>query len=161
MAFVAGQGKTGVGNEKINADAGSLEISATGSAQSITVNVHYAYAADGDVCRVAMYPRGAEKPIALFGHPAPIAEGRIDLDERNTSGAYTFHDVHTGEYDVYYHCRTSRGNGVEWTNVVLNGLLPEASPLKVSVGTITPQSVTGSTGFLGGFGTSIQLPPLG
>ena len=160
MAFVAGQGKTGLGQEKIHGDAGALEITAIGSAQSITVSVHYPYAADGDVCRVAMYPRGSEKPISLFAHPAPIAEGRIDLSEQSPSAAYTFNDVRAGEYDVYYHCRTSRGNGVEWTNVVLNGLLPEAAPIKASVGTITPQSATGSSGFLGSFGTSIQVPPL-
>ncbi|WP_024794616.1 hypothetical protein [Tomitella biformata] len=159
MAFVAGQGRTGLGQEKTEGDAGALEITAAGSAQSITVSVFYPHASDGDVCRVAVYPRGAEKPIAVFGHPAPLAEGRIELSAEDPSAAHTFTDLHTGEYDVYYHCRTSRGDATEWTNVVLNGILPAAGPVRASVGMITPQSVTGSAGFFGGPGTSVQLPP--
>ena len=91
----------------------------------------------------------------------PLAQGRIELSAESPSGAHTFQDVHTGEYDIYYHCRTSRGDGVEWTNLVLHGVLPSEPPIQASVGTIVPQSVTGSAGLLGGFGMSIQLPPLG
>ena len=159
MAFVAGQGKTGLGQEKTAGDVGDVEVTAAGSARSVTVSVFHPHATDGDVCRVAVYPRGSQAPIAVFSHPAPIDEGRMDLGDETTSGSHTFNGLPEGEYDVYYHCRTSRGNGTEWSNVALGGRVPEADPVRVSVGLITPSSVTGTASFFGGLGTSIQLPP--
>ena len=160
MAFVAGQGKTGLGQEKTEGDAGDLEVTVAGSARSATVRVFYPHASDGDVCELAVYPRGSRAPIAVFSHPSPIDEGRVDLGDETTSATHTFHSLPEGEYDVYYHCRTSRGNDVEWSNVSLGGLAAKSDPIQVSVGMITPPSATGAAGFFGGMGTSIQLPPL-
>lgn len=136
-----------------------MQVTAAGSARSITVSIFYPHLSASDNCRVAVYPRGAERPIAVFAHPAPIAEGHVELGVDCSSADYTFNDLPAGEYDVYYHCRTSRGDGVEWSNVALGGLVPTAKAVPVSVGLITPPSATGAAGFLGGFGTSIQLPP--
>lgn len=150
-------GKTGLDQDLSDANDGTPEVTAVGGAVTLTVSVSYPYASDGDACRVAFYPRGSEAPAAIFSRPGPIAEGTIELAADRPAGSHTFDDVPTGEYDVYYELRTSRGDATAWTNTAPHRLSETPEPVQTSVGMVAPQDAAGAASYFGDAGGSVTL----
>lgn len=157
MGFVMKNGKTGLDQMRAQGERGAPDVTAVGGAAALSVTVSYPRAADGDVCRVAYYQRGAEAPLRPFVRPEPIAEASVALTEEQPIGTHTFDDVPNGDYDVYYHLRTGHGDAVEWTNIAPDRLEGTPEPIQASVGSVAQHGAADIGGFFGGSGGGVTL----
>ncbi|QDQ97049.1 hypothetical protein [Tomitella fengzijianii] len=157
MGFVMKNQKTGLDQVRSDGARSAPDISAVGGAASIAVTVSYPHATDGDECRVAFYPRGADAPLQAFVRPAPIDEAAVTLTSDHPSATHGFEDVAAGDYDVYYHLRTSRGDATVWTNIAPDRLEDTPAPIRVTVGSVTQQGIADAGGFFGSAGGGVTL----
>lgn|SRR5699024_2064203 len=157
MGFVMKNRKTGLDQAHSDGARSAPDVSAVGGATSLTVTVAYPYASAGDECRVAYYPRGAEAPMQAFVRPDPLAEAALTLSEDDPSASHTFADVPAGDYDVYYHLRSARGDATEWTNIAPDRLADTPAPVRASVGSVTQHGVSDVGGFFSAGGGSVTI----
>ncbi|GAA4811064.1 hypothetical protein [Tomitella cavernea] len=157
MGFVMKNQKTGLDQVRSDGARSAPDVSAVGGAASISVTVSYPHAADGDECRIAFYPRGAEAPLQAFVRPAPIDESAVVLTSAQPSASHSFDGVAADDYDVYYHLRASRGDATVWTNIAPDRLEDTPAPIRVTVGSVTQQGISDVGGFFGGAGGGVTL----